>query len=422
MQCYTTTSDMVDIRYGGSGNYWFEIRNAAGKAVVDSRKAALSDGGVYGSSNLAGISAADYLFRNRIAFDAANNMRQVHSNIVSRYMSMLEYCRNKLADIELDADNPSYNNRDRTVPTLQSYIETLTKKGGELDLVISEVAKDVDGDDDAESLKALYDVRNQFTDILEYISRSSPGWMESSWKTDKTASSSVKLDFLPELACFYTDKACGAIGMANPKILGMSDEIDGYAVHVVDGDRKAVVHVSNDAMFRGVTTNSGPAPFTFGYYTDVIIPCLLAVGHLQPLDDDSVILLASRLMASGGDSYDALSCMDKKRRIVTFSPVRGNTSKGCSYAMEVSEPLTRSASSSQDINDSLKQNAESIMAADMVKIIKPGSEYEGMAGSVDGDRIEFFNTHIEFPVRIQMDNGLVTDVWMTDADVNVYMG
>jgi len=432
LQCGISPDD-IDIRYDGLTGYWFEFRNRNGKTVLDSRAASFPDGGIYRTSSSAAASAVDYAFRHRVAFDKLDNMKEIHSNIISKYKSVLDYCGKKLADIRLDAKNDSYDNKDRTVPTLKSYIETIVGGGqapGEMDNVISEVKKDVDGDEEEEVVKELTEIKGQLTEMLEFISRNSGEWLKNDAASStlnfvKTASVD-QMDFLPELAAFYVDKACGVIGMKSPKILGMCDDEDGYSVYVVDESRKAVVHIGDDALFRGVTESSGPAPYTFRYYTDVMIPCMLAVGHLKPMDDGTVVLLAARTMASGADEYDALSCVDKKRRIVSFRPVNGVETKGCSYASSVREPLvaavpiSKKASTEQSLNDALKANAERIKAAGMVIVVKQGSEYEGMAGTVDGDKIEFYNTHIEFPVRIEMDNGLVTEVWMMDGDVRIY--
>jgi hypothetical protein len=152
-----------------------------------------------------------------------------------------------------------------------------------------------------------------------------------------------------------------------------------------------------------------------------MVPCLLAVGHLCPIDNPEVVLLSSKLMSTGCDSYDAISSDGKSRKIVKFERVGGMKTKTPSYSMKVSDPVTRISSYQQSLNDIMKYNAEKIENSKLVRITKAGSEYEGMAGTVDKSRISFHNTVIEFPVRIEMDNGLVTEVWMTDDDVDIYM-
>jgi hypothetical protein len=430
--------DLVDISCRDN-QYWFRIRNASGKVAFDSRRYGLSDGGVYSSRELAAVSAVDFLFRNRIAYDAMDNMNMIHANIVSKYKSIIDYCSGKLKEIASDEENESFNNRDRTVPALKSYVDTYAKDGGEMDMMIKEVEKDVGDDKNNDNLVKLKELKSQMQDILQYISSNYKRWMQSENTTEKSepmqfetpkaagwigfikTSNTKNIDFLPELASFYVDRACGAIGMTDPKILGMIPSMTGYDVHVISDDKRVVVHVGENALFRGITKCRETSPFSYSHYMDVMIPSLLAVGHMQPLDVDDIILLSSKMMSKGPDSFDAISGDGKTRKVVTFSAVGGKETKSSSYTVKITDPVTKIASYQQEINDVIKDNVERLKGASLVKVIKPGSEYEGMAGKIDQDRMEFYNTYVEFPVRIEMDNGLITDVWMTDDDVEIFM-
>jgi hypothetical protein len=230
----------------------------------------------------------------------------------------------------------------------------------------------------------------------------------------KCASDFDPMDMINEVASHYSATACGACGMGEATIEGVKDVCGDLGLICRGNDElRVLIVVGTDLSFRGIVPIDGQClPGSMDHYFNMVRPALQAIGHFRPVGEDFIIF-PKLSIAAASDSYDGFDVSDNSPVTITFKMNGGKKTKNSTYSYERSERKTASSSK-------MKENATAITDAGLVMIDKPGSKYDGMAGSVDASKILYHNDHIEFPVSLEYDTGQKVELWVTDGDVKVY--
>jgi hypothetical protein len=399
--------------------------------------------GVYESRKAAVEASNEMVLKNSVLISSGKDLGSgnlIKSMLVDKYVSMLEFCRNIYSDIVMDSNNDSYNNLNRTVPTLNKLLDDTAGSGKQIELLINEIetstndtfptepVSDITSDDvENVSSKRLIMVRDAMRELQSILKENFSRFITASYgKMKKSATAGEVLPILAgNMISNYINSVCGALELVSPVLEDMVESGGDCVCTIRSEDRRIAVVIGGDLTFRGVIDLLSP-PFTYQQYLDVLRPAICAIGHIRPLECGDIILLAES-DGTAIDSYGGFRIPkyggETERITAVVQPVGGRKTKISSYIIKVSSPLSRQASTSfsDRMVATLRDNAENIANAALVKVSKPGSQYDGMAGTVDPDKIVISNDHVEFPVSVEYDTGLRTDVWLTDDDVEIYM-
>lgn len=171
--------------------------------------------------------------------------------------------------------------------------------------------------------------------------------------------------------------------------------------------------IGTDLSYRGIVPLGGRCSSgSMSHYFSMVRPSMEAIGHIRPIGEDFV-MLPKQSLVEGVDSYDGFDVADGSPVIVGVKMLGGKRTKEPTYSYVRRVPKTASS-------EKAMRNAEAISKASMVMIQMPGSQYDGMAGTVDSSQMVHHNDHIEFPVSLEYDTGLRTELWVTDDDVKIY--
>jgi hypothetical protein len=296
-------------------------------------------------------------------------------------------------------------------------------------------AEDPEEDPDVDDVRneaslELLTVRDMMRDLQELLKQKFPSFINiqqaSAAGAKKYAGSGELAALAAEMVVHYARTAAAAAGMGDPVFEDIS-ESDGCCVLSFgerNGSRKACVITGDDLTFRGIYPLNGPPVMSYDHFEDMIRPAMSAIGHWCPLGSSAVAVPRTPRgcgMHPGIHRFEAFSTDGSREPMVmSVSPSGGKKTRCRSCRLNFS-PL-REASYAAQMKDALINNARDIAEAYLVKVVRPGSKYEGMAGTVDPAKITVRNDHIEFPVMLEYETGLKTEVWLTDDDVEVYLG
>jgi len=373
---------------------------------------------------------------------------RIKSSMVDKYMASLNFFREIYSDILADEADDSYNALHRTVPILITLLDDTAGAGKQLDLVIAEVENstrsDFDvpdgkavGDEDASHYvsRVLIDIRGEMQEMLSRLNEQFSQFVEASFsgiiKTASTDGEEFEYDgpdgndIGAELVKHYVTESCKACGMAAPRIEDATESCEDMTVLVRGEDgKKVIVVIGSDLTFRGVYPASSNSYASYDHYREMFRPALSTIGHIRPVGEDFIIFCKypQSDTVSDGDVYAAYDIEKHEPVVARIVVSGGKKTKSPSYSI-VSEPMmAKAASYDSRTNTTVNDNAVAILESPMVKVQIPGSQYDGMAGVVDASRMVTRNDHVEFPVMLEYDTGLKTEVWVTDDDVVTYGG
>ncbi len=384
----------------------------------------------YDSEKSAVAASSDMVARNRPflrKLAQAASPEGVRIMIVDKYMASLEYFHSVYRDILADSNDDSYNNLHRTVPILNTLLEDTAGTGKQLDLVVNQMEMSVDGnytapEDGSVDIDAishpdaitLLEIKEAMHDLLTVLKRDFSRFLQASSKAMKKNASFDPADMISEVASYYSSSACCACGMGESVIEGVKD-VCGDLGLVCRGDsgNRVLVMIGTDLSYRGVMPLDGSiAPGSASHYHKMIRPAMEAIGHMRPVGE-KVVIIPRQSLGTGLDSYTGFDVHTGSPSVIGINMIGGKKTKEPTFSYVISTP--KSATSEKAM-----KNAESIKAASLVMVKKPESKYDGMAGTVDVSKMQFHNDHIEFPVSLEYDTGVKTELWLTDDDVIVY--
>jgi hypothetical protein len=391
----------------------------------------LGDYGDYRSPKEAKFASSEMIFRNspvltKLAMSDGSSLRTM---LVDKYMKTVYFLKGIYDDIVDDYNDESYNNLDRTVPILNKLLDDTAGDGNQLDLVINQMEKSItdkyeppdDGTVDEQNItsddsKKIIRMRDWMRGLKKVLENNFPQFITAVSRSElkKTSGSMGIADFINDIAMDYCNKACKSCGMGSPRIESVKDLCGDLGI-LCRGRKgaRAVVVVGTDLTYRGIMPISGKFHHgSMDHFMEMLRPSMNAIGHIRPIGHDFIIVNRQE-KSSGYNCFDGYVIGDMEHVIVNVEPLGGKKTKhpSCSYRID----KIRSAST-----DKCVKNANEISQASMVTIKIPGSEYDGIAGTVDPSKILFRNDHIEFPVSIKYDTGSTVDLWVTDEDVTIH--
>jgi hypothetical protein len=417
-------------------------RSAAPHAAMFGRE------GLFSTKKAALIAGRETAMQNRDIVEAASEMVEMDSikaALVSKYRSFYEFCRNLYAEIVADEGNKAYNDLHTTVPVLDKMLEDAAGPDKQIEQLVREIEESTSedavdeespepGDLDPDSMTNmasadLLSLRDMMRDLQKLLKKHFPEFIKvetaSSRGLRAYGSSEDLADLAAALLSHYAETASEVAGMGRPMFEDLCCCEDGVVLTFRGrGAGRACVVMGDDMTFRGVYPLGNVAPHTYRHYADMLKPAMAEIGHWRPSGQDFVVLAATPGARSGKDcdEFDALTLPktgSECRKSIARVSFRGGVKTG-NRSFSVGLVPIVAASYEQQMKQVLEENARDIANASLVKIKTPG-KYEGIAGTVDSSRIVLRNDHLEFPVMIEFDTGLKTEVWMTDDDVEIYL-
>jgi len=430
--------------------YAFVIETGSGIPVFRSEKphpVFVGEYGTYSSPKTAMMAASEMVRRNVSVVAALADlvdMDEIKAELVDKYRNFYEFCSELYADILADSDNETYNELHVTVPTLDKMLDDAAGPGKQIDMLVNEIEKSTTEDLESEELEEdpdlenvsneasveLLTVRDMMRELQGLLKEKFPAFINiqraASAGAKKYAGSQEMAVLAAEMVVHYAKAAAAASGMGELTFDDIS-ESDGCCIVTFrerNGDRRACVITGDDLTFRGIYPLNGISVMSYDHFEDMIRPSMSAIGHWKPLGSSMVVLPRTPPGCetnSDRHCFEAFPTDGSRRRMMMTAEPRGGKRTRCRSCDMKFCPF-REASYAARMKDALISNAKDIAESALVKVVRPGSKYEGMAGTVDPAQIVVRNDHIEFPVMLEYETGLETEVWLTDDDVEVYLG
>jgi len=414
-------------------------------------------GDEYSSPEAAYGACRMFMFRNAAIMDMVGNketMTEVQQGVVDGMMARYRAFRARMKEIRHDHNDEQGNSLQKTVPSLDKLlfdsVKVIDSIIPEIESDTSEVAalggekeyteKNVDNEASVyllricEKMKKMRKaLKTEFGDFLEAGALPEgplpPPVKETASNTKMCRYASLlddDPDLLADIIADHIESICSAEGGGHVRNIEKTCD-SGWLFLVKTARGEFAVSIGDDALFRGLFPSGDTCrkyPFmSLGFWNDIMKPAVAAVGHW--LDSQSgFLILPETAKISVPASNDGSKSVDVLKAF--------NTGTGSDSACEIS--LKRGKRTRGDlccirsvllISTASAPNMESRLQkfknATMVTVVKPGSKYNGIAGSIDPERMKVRNNYIEIPVRIKFDTGLETEVWMADDEVEVFM-
>jgi len=414
-------------------------------------------GDSYASPEAAFGACRMFLFRNAAIMDKVegkSTMTEVQQGIVDGMVNRWNAFVARMKDIHHNHDNDDINSLQKTVPSLDKL---LGDSATTIDSIISQIETDTSEEaalgeekeyteENVENEASVYLIRTcdkmkkmrnrlktEFKEFLEVGALPegpAPVPMEQTGSSRGMRKYASLLgddpDLFADLIADIVELVRDALGGGYVRNIERTN-VDGWVFMIRTPRGEYGVRIGDDALFRGVFPSGSTCakyPYmSISFWNDVVKPSMSAVGHL--LDLPSGYLLLPETVAAMvplveddtriTDVLKAFNTGNGQKCACEVVTRRGRRTKGDMYCIRPHVSLSTSASTNLDERIGRLKNAT------MVKVVRPGSKYEGIAGAVDPERMKVRNDYLEVPVRIKFDTGLETEVWMSDEDVEVFM-
>lgn len=398
------------------------------------------------------------MFRNASVMEKVDGkvtMTEVQQGIVDGMLNRLNSFIVRLKEIRHDHENDDANSLQKTVPSLDKLISDSSKVissiVSEIETNTSEVAaletgrvftdKNVDNEASVYLLridrkmnrikKRLKDDFAEFIEAGQLPEGPTPPPMESMGSSHGMCkyASLIKedSDLLADIAADHVEKAVESLGSGHVRHIERTWD-EGWSFLIKTARGEFCVRIGDDALFRGMfpagKTCVEYPHMSLAFWNDIMKPVMNRIGHW--LDSESGLLILPETVSdpeSGTDDgsrvadvLKSFNIADGTKSACRVLSKRGRRVKGDLCRIQPIAILTVTASTN------IESRVNALKDATMVMVTRPGSQYEGIAGSVDPERMKIRNDYIEIPVMIKFDTGLSTEVWMSDEDVEVYMG